>query len=60
MAGASATLRQSTNWHALFEGFLPLARVLNWLLAPMQKGVFLGFFTRSCPQGNEYMFKGMP
>ena len=53
MAGASATLRQSANWHALFEGFPPLARVLNWLLALMKKVVFLGFFTRSCLQDNE-------
>ena len=53
MAGASATLRQSANWRALFEGFPPLARVLNWLPAPMQKGVFLGFSTRICLQGNE-------
>ena len=43
MAGASANLRQSANWRALFEGFPPLVRVLNWLPAPMQKGVFLGF-----------------
>ena len=47
------TLRQSTSCRALFERFPPLARVLNWLPAPMQKGVFLGFFTRSCLQGNE-------
>ena len=53
MASASATLRQSTNWRSLFELFPPLAQVLNWLPAPMQKGVFLGFFTRSCLQGNE-------
>ena len=53
MVGASATLRQSANWRALFEGFPPLAQVLNFLPAPMQKGVFLGFFTRSCLQGNE-------
>ena len=53
MVGASATLGQSTNWHALFEGFPPLARVMNWLTVPMKKGVFLGFFTRSCLQGNE-------
>ena len=42
----SVTLGQSANWHALFEGFSPLALVLNWLPAPMQKEVFLGFFTR--------------
>ena len=53
MAGVGATLRQSANWRALFEGFPPLARVLNRLPAPMQKGVFLGFFTSSCLQGNE-------
>ena len=53
MAGASVTLGQSAIWRALFEGFPPLAQVLNWLPAPMQKGVFLGFFTRSCLQGNE-------
>ena len=53
MAGASATLGQSANCRTLFEGFPPLARVLNWLPAPMQKDVFLGFFTRRCLQGNE-------
>ena len=53
MANASATLGQSANWRALFEGFPPLARVMNWRPAPMQKGVFLGFFTRICLQGNE-------
>ena len=53
MASASATLGQSANWPALFEGFPPFARVLNWLPALMQKGVFLGFFSRSCLQGNE-------
>ena len=53
MAGASATLKQSANWHALFEGFPPLAQVMNWLPAPMQNGVFLWFFTRICLQGNE-------
>ena len=53
MAGASANLGQSANWHALFEGFPPLAWVLNWMPEPMQKGVFLGFFTRIFLQGNE-------
>ena len=53
MAGTSVTLGQSANWRTLFEGFPPLARVMNWLPALMQKGVFLGFFTRSCLQGNE-------
>ena len=53
MVGVSATLRQSANWHALFEGFPPLARVLNWLPAPMQKEVFLWFFAKRCLQGNE-------
>ena len=53
MVGASTTLGQSANWRALFEGFNPLARVLNWLPAPMQKGVFLGFFNRRCLQGDE-------
>ena len=53
MAGASATLGQSANWRALFGGFAPLARGLNWVPAPMQKELFLGFFTRSCLQGNE-------
>ena len=53
MAGASANLGQSANWRALFEGFPPLARVMNRLPTPMQKWVFLGFFTRSCLQGNE-------
>ena len=35
MAGVSVTLGQSAILRALFEGFPPLARVLNWLLAPM-------------------------
>ena len=52
MAGASATLRQSANWRALFGGFSPLARGLNCVPAPMQKELFLGFFM-SCLQGNE-------
>ena len=43
MAGTSVNLGQSANWRDLFEGFSPLARVLNWLPVPMQKGVFLGF-----------------
>ena len=60
MAGASATLRQSANWCALFEGFPPLARVMNWIPAPMQKGVFLGFFHKELSSGQwNYMFRGM-
>ena len=58
MSCASVTLGQSANWRALFEGFPPLVRVLNWLPAPMQKGVFLGVFSgndqqkQCCPHGN--------
>ena len=57
MVGAGETLRQSTNWCTLFGGFPPLARGLNWVPAPMQKELFLGFFT-SCLQGNESTFLG--
>ena len=53
MVGASATLRQSANWHALFGGFALLVQGLNRVPAPMQKELFLGFFSRSCLQGNE-------
>ena len=60
MAGTSVTLGQSANWHALFEWFPPLARVLNWLPAPMQKGVFLGFFYKELYSGQwKLMFRGM-
>ena len=58
MDGVGATLRQSTNWRALFGGFSPLAQGLNCVPAPMQKGVFLGFFSRRCLQGDESTCSG--
>ena len=39
------TLGQSASWRPLFGGFPPLARGLNWLVAPRPKGLFLGLFT---------------
>ena len=52
MVGAGAALWQSANWRTLFGGFSPLARGLNYITAPMEKELFLGFFARRCLQGN--------
>jgi len=49
--GATATLRQSTNWRALFGGFPPLARLLHCGPALMEKGLFLWVFCRRSLQG---------
>ena len=56
--GASNTLGQSTSWHALFGGFSPLARGLNWLVAPRPKDQFLGFFKGKFLQRNDFPCKG--
>ena len=40
LAGATTALGQSASWRGLFVGFSPLARVMNSLPAPMQKGMF--------------------
>jgi len=51
LVGGGLTLRQSTNWRALFVGFPPLARAVHWETAPMEKGGFLGVFCRRCLLG---------
>ena len=60
MVGAGATLWQNAHWRALFGGFPPLAQGLHYGTVPMEKGLFLGFFTRRCLQGKtKLMFRGM-
>jgi len=51
LIGVDPTLRQSTNWHALFVGFPPLARAVHWETAPMEKGAFLRVICRRCLNG---------
>ena len=54
--GASETHGKSANWHALYGGFPPLARGLNWIVAPRKKYMFLGVFKGKFLQGNAFPY----